>query len=263
MESRVSPSATVMITPSTGGIVRTWPAWTDALELRLLAHQIVFTATPKRWAMPVSVSPARTVYFVRRPAPSAIEVSTAIGFSSVPSWRKGPRIAPAFGSGPVGGPPSCSAAIPASADAKTVLSGEAVLSSTVPAPSLPPAPAPANPAITRRGPGPLPSGPPTDPGDVVPGIQLANVATMTMRMTAAGSRASGPTGERIAPRRLKRPFEITRWPGAADLIEVPDAARRRGELLTGCTSSERDAADVVRCVGCMRPRTGCIPAGAF
>jgi hypothetical protein len=59
---------------------------------RLFAQLIVIADTPKRFAIPVSVSPARTVYVLRSPLPSAIEVSTAIGLRRVPSARNGPRI---------------------------------------------------------------------------------------------------------------------------------------------------------------------------
>src|SRR5438128_1926369 len=135
-----------------------------------------------------------------------------------------------------------------------------------PEPSFPPAPAPANPATARRGPGPFPSGPPTDPELEAPGAQLAYVATMTIRMTMAGSSASGPTRTRapMAARRLNRRADVTRCPPVVDLIDWPVATRIRGESLPGFTSSWRGATiDVVRCVGCRRPRTRCNPTDAL
>src|SRR5439155_6717203 len=193
----------------------------------LLAQRIVLTDTPKRWAIPVSVSPARTLYFLSRPLPSAIEVLTAIGLTSVPSWRNGPRIAPALGSRPLRGPPSCSPVSPMRLAPLAVAEASAWEASSPvgPEPSFPPAPAPANPATARRGPGPFPSGPPTDPELEAPGAQLAYVATMTIRMTMAGSSASGPTRtrERMAPRRLNRRADVTRCPPVVDLIDWPVA----------------------------------------
>ena len=57
----MSPALTVTTTPSTGGITRTWPILRSSFDLSLFAHQIVIIETPVRLAIPVSVSPDRTL----------------------------------------------------------------------------------------------------------------------------------------------------------------------------------------------------------
>jgi hypothetical protein len=59
--SSVSLELTVMTTPLTGGIVSVWPMWRSSFARRWLAHHTVIIETPNLRAMPVSVSPARTL----------------------------------------------------------------------------------------------------------------------------------------------------------------------------------------------------------
>ena len=45
----------------TGGMTRSLPVFSESFEVKLLAHQTVIIETPKRLAIPVSVSPSLTV----------------------------------------------------------------------------------------------------------------------------------------------------------------------------------------------------------
>ena len=60
-EASVSPALTVTTRPLTGGITSTWPTLRSSFDLSLFAHQIVIIETPVRLAIPVSVSPDRTL----------------------------------------------------------------------------------------------------------------------------------------------------------------------------------------------------------
>ena len=59
-ESSVSPALTVATRPLTGGMTSSRPDLSSSFEVSLLAHQTVIIETPKRLAMPVSVSPSLT-----------------------------------------------------------------------------------------------------------------------------------------------------------------------------------------------------------
>ena len=59
--SSVSLEPTVTTTPLTGGIVRVWPMWRSSLWRSLFAHHTVIIETPNLRAIPVSVSPERTL----------------------------------------------------------------------------------------------------------------------------------------------------------------------------------------------------------
>ncbi len=60
-EASVSFGPTVTTRPSTGGITSFWPILSWSLAVSLLAHQIVIIETPVLLAIPVRVSPERTV----------------------------------------------------------------------------------------------------------------------------------------------------------------------------------------------------------
>src|SRR5215210_638943 len=80
-----------MTSPSRGGIMRSSPTAKSVADLRLFAHQIVMTDSPNRFAIPVSVSPVRTVYVLSNPRPPGTSVSTEIGLTIVPSIVICPR----------------------------------------------------------------------------------------------------------------------------------------------------------------------------
>ena len=81
--------------------------WSASLDARSFAHQSVIMLTPNWLAMPVSVSPARTWYVVRRSFASGTLVSTATGLRSVPSARYAPD-----GAGLVASPVPAAAPLP-------------------------------------------------------------------------------------------------------------------------------------------------------
>ena len=201
--SSVSVGPTVTTTPVTGGIVRVWPMWRSAFDLRLFAHQTVIIETPNLLAMPVSVSPDRTLYVRIRPLPSATVVSTATGLRIVPSSRNAPdRATASVVSAPL--------AISTTSRASTVLELE-------PRPLTPPwgplwvTP----PAAAIRAAGPSPVGPPTGPAAaVVPGALLIAVARRRIPTATAGTARSVPRRDTRDRRSTERAF-VTRLVSAA------------------------------------------------
>ena len=90
MEASVSPAFTSTTRPLTGGITRTWPILRSFFDFSLFAHQMVIIETPVLPAIPVSVSPGRTLYVRSWSRPSSTVVSTTTGLRRVPSARNWP-----------------------------------------------------------------------------------------------------------------------------------------------------------------------------
>ncbi len=61
MPASVSPAMTTWTVPSTGGMTSFWPTWRASFDLRWFAHHRVIIESPKWRAIPVSVSPDRTL----------------------------------------------------------------------------------------------------------------------------------------------------------------------------------------------------------